>query len=99
MRAAPVAKAPAIPAGPVAAKGANQVVLRGRVFTRLLAPRTKELEGLSTKCPECGASKDLHNVPSGLDEEEALNRLERWANACIPAHKLRGGRLLKDFAS
>ena len=94
------------PAGASSASGhliapakANQVILRGRVFTRLLKNHGTELSGYSLQCPTCCVSKDLHHVNSDMGEEEALNRLERLADSCREGHKRWGGRLLILCAS
>ena len=81
----------------IAAPKANQVILRGRVFTRL--KNRCDFSGYSLQCPTCGVHKDLHHVNSGMEEDEALNRLERWADSCREGHKRWGGRLLVLCAS
>ena len=80
----------------VAPPGANQIILRGRVFTIL--NRHGAWIGYSIKCPNRRLSKNLNFVPSGMAEETALDRLERWADNCRENHKDWGGVLLKDCA-
>jgi len=74
----------------------NQVILRGRMFTRLR--REGVFSGYSLKCPSCNLAKNLDFVKSGMLEEVALDRLERWADSCRPNHRDFGGHLLKDYA-
>ena len=97
---APPAAPHAPPVVPAAAPGENQVILRGRLFTRL--KRRGEFSGYSIRCPVCNTDRDLTYVASGMTEDEALNRLCRWVDGCLPGrdHRTYGGRrLLKDLAT
>jgi hypothetical protein len=80
----------------VAMPKANQVVLRDRLFTRLL--RHGKFEGYSIRCPTCRREKNCSFANSGMPEDTALDRLIRWADHCRPYHGAWGGILLKDCA-
>ena len=78
---------------------ANQVYLRGKLFTKLT--RNQQWAGYSRTCPLCNVTRDLTFWKSGMAEEEALTRLERWGAACsgVATHRDLGGRLLIGFAT
>jgi hypothetical protein len=82
-------------------RAGNDVFLRGRLVKKLFNNSTGERiwSGYSWKCLACGVWKDLHFVASGMDSEEALDRLQVWESRCRANHKLYGGPLLRLCAS
>ena len=82
-------------------RSGNDVELRGRLVKKLFNNSTgaREWSGYSWQCLACGVWKDIHFVASGMDSEEALDRLQVWESRCRPRHKLYGGPLLRFCAS
>ena len=77
-----------------AARGSNWIDIHG--LDGAVLRSGDHMVGLSVTCPTCGDSKDLHFVKSGMAEAEAKTRLSIWARECVPGHRHKGGRLLKD---
>lgn len=96
-----VAASGSVLAAPRVERSGNDVELRGRLVKKLFKNSTgeRELSGYSWQCLACLVWKDIHFVASGMDSEEALDRLQVWESRCRPRHKLYGGPLLRLCAS
>ena len=96
-----VAPSGSVLAAPRVERSGNNVELRGRLVKKLFNNSTgeREMTGYSWQCLACLVWKDIHFVASGMDSEEALDRLQVWESRCRPRHKRYGGTLLSLCAS